>query len=1313
MEDSNAKVEEKAMDGSGLEEVHRRQMSLTTVVFNEASIDSPSFRASVNFFQTKITLLEKWIKSTIDFVDTKYEPAYKNYSKMNIDMISQMLPSPNMLGSCLVTNQSDTQLLLDRFHQDYKNYSSALHGILTSENSEYPKALVNLMNTALEPYATKRKNFEYYQVKYDDTLADHNACNNTEPSILQEQAISLFELRKSYIGASLELVAAIEMIRIEMDRFIIKVVDLIKSKYVLLIDSERVDLMPKINEYLVSYKSWIETVLKESKSLVPNMKSAQDTIYRNTKKAYTPSNRKEDYDVKVLEKKFLNDNPKNHRKAGWLFMKTSVGSGQNVREIWVRRWCFVHKTVFGMFALSADKTYVEETDKFGLSLLNVQYLPTNERKLCFEVTVLGNNKDAFLDSRVDNDINIILQGESIVEVRSWLQAFHDAGVYLMGLDNLSVEYDSAFRRYPPPFIEFASKTTTTLDLMLTTQRAPGRSTQPLMEALKTYLSTSEINNMLSNQDYQFNLLSTPITTKMTQLALLSTFIINYSSFPSAVQANIWGTSNWNDFAYHHSDKEKINKLSRIRFFNNIPFRYPDYYPSDMRILDVQFRSTFLYVNQNFLEVPEQLVLLRIRAVWSPNKKQQFAAVFFVTVDHLNVYFHNNGFTHLVRTSFSDIRSVDYDRNTNVIHVRMNEGLKFDIIVHFDDYRLVATKLESLVENAAMSFEKNERQMFESFQKLDFELEKVKERNNIVMKKCYEESGISSFWTIEDEEVKLLDRRYELKKHCAATYNHSYKISSRGLLHIMFGSSSKVFPQAILLAERHSNNSATHYWRADNDHNNQLIRKVFFQLNRTADFLHDYGIFNDIGGHKVYVTQRIVKMVESKYYEIDQGPILIKYPFCRPLCIIIKYTINENHDLQVYKSQKCLDAGTKMNLPTSRSDLNIFYDIHYVDSTEAMNRVDDLSHLETVNKALFAYFTKLESGLLHSNISRYMEKLGNHGKVVHAIKLCGMLTAARDQVAEHDEYMKIVNERAEKETKDEAFAYSDNLILKEETAKDLAKEYSDQVEFDRDDHQSKKTTVSQYEEEANKKTLQQSVDDLNLKFDTFQDKILQQTDEKLIIEYDISILIKTFLKLIFFWITVSIQYILRLLIEVFNGGKQILGQINKTVLVALILSFVFNLYLSGKSTKNYWSVKRAENNFHKFLHDTNNNVMKRALYTKDIDIITDHLAYGYDNPVFKKFNDETFASINPRKYEYKNTRQELAIRRNELLVELKLLQSMEKELVKGDYRMFLLDELANCQKVSVEMFDIWNSDNQLREYCGMCQDEFDALLSSTL
>lgn len=77
------------------------------------------------------------------------------------------------------------------------------------------------------------------------------------------------------------------------------------------------------------------------------------------------------------------DGPEKGEKQGWLFLKTVVG--KPTRTVWVRRWFYVKNGIFGWLVQGSRSGGVEESEKTGVLLCGVRPASQEERRFCFEV----------------------------------------------------------------------------------------------------------------------------------------------------------------------------------------------------------------------------------------------------------------------------------------------------------------------------------------------------------------------------------------------------------------------------------------------------------------------------------------------------------------------------------------------------------------------------------------------------------------------------------------------------------------------------------------------------------------------------------------------------------------------------------------------------------------------------------------------------------------------------------------------------------------------------------------------------------------
>ena len=1273
------------------------KLQMNTLLLSEAALDTPSFRATVNFFDGRVKYLSDWSSETALTLQNKYRPALSEFMKVQNGLLHQLLPDPNMVANGMLINQAFTPTLIDSFNKDFNKLAVGLLSIILGNDTSCSKVL-NLLNglkkKAIAPYVDKKNTFDYFQQKYDSAHARYSAIEPTkvvanstnidatsvnsspipngtstvlevDPSFLRDEHNQLFESRKEYLKSSLDLVAAMSQLKFKLDKMLVDLIDELISESTITVNDESlnvdgmelgrktIELSPNISNYLKDYKSWVEDVIESSSFLETNMDKTIVSTYTRTVKSIAPPKDLQNYNKALAEKTIAHivspklGTPQKRpvsvpvtmpSKSGWLYMKTYSSSNPR-KEIWVKRWCFLQGTVFGMFSLSQSKTFVEESDKFGIFLTSVRFLPNYTRNFCFELKIIGRDKPESDLIERSKDINIIYQADDLAELKSWIVAFHDSKKYIMAQDQKGLQYEVAFKRFSPQYYEFASNAGTVVDTLLTTSHndtlGSRDGTINLKDSIKALLSSEELKLVQDNKTFLFEFIGTPIATENTGLAMLSNLMSDNHSFPDAITANIWGTSSWNDVSHMIDEqKEKPDILKSLPPLHQTlaDIKYPNYYSRSLKVADVQFRTIFYSNNKHSYSLPKQFLLLRFGSIWKPNKKQKFAAICYASKDYFHVYMNCSGFTYLARQDLNEICDVEYSKSEETIHLIRHDGIKYDLNAYFTDPKSITAKLKFLIENRISDNPKNEGDILVKFKQID---QAFAQKSTNAKLKSYmglnsvqdslEQQSLSklnsSLWTIKGTTADLLKRKFQLQKEYSASYKHIYPVPCKGLVHLLFGQRSDAFPRAFFLARKGSDYNITQYWaqRQLPDGTTQLVRKLQFQVNRTSSFVpespHDK---EEYLAQQVTVEQVMVKMIDNCYYEIDQDPIIIQFPFAKPIKLSLKYIISERSDHDA-------DMASRLMLSSNYADFITYYKVEFI---KDINHESEIAYDQSIwEQFIYCWVlqsTKYEFNTIKSVIDGYLGKIGSHGKLTKAIKMGGRLGI------------------------------------------------SDTIE-----------TQPSVSEKNNKNV---------------------ETPHRIQIQYTFTLLLKVIIKMIVLRATNFCFLIFRLFLILIHFGATTMKKINKILLAVLVISALSNVFLLGRSTVNYWSVRRAEHSFKQHMASTDGSTMQRALYVKDLDLLTNHLVTGFDNVAFKKFNEENYNN-QLNNFKYKDTRREIAIRRNELLVELKIMQNMEKELVKGDYRLFLIEELNKCESVSVEMPDIWNTDKKLQEYCSVCKSEF--------
>lgn len=176
------------------------------------------------------------------------------------------------------------------------------------------------------------------------------------------------------------------------------------------------------------------------------------------------------------------------------------------------------------------------------------------------------------------------------------------------------------------------------------------------------------------------------------------------------------------------------------------------------------------------------------------------------------------------------------------------------------------------------------------------------------------------------------------------------------------------------------------------------------------------------------------------------------------------------------------------------------------------------------------------------------------------------------------------------------------------------------------------------------------------------------------------------------------------------------KMNYVLVLFCIISMMTNLFLVGRSSVSYWSVKTSQN----VIFDYINNepiMMKRAIYLQDaIDMLEKYQFLDEQclqpSKCFNKFKNQSFVinydRLSPWNTTYgdestksmgKKLRQsmwEIGVKRHDLMVQLKSLTSIEKELGLAEWKNWLMSEINRCLFVKSTIFNQVNDTLGSRE-----------------
>lgn len=1147
-------------------------IKLISVRLKEAALDSPSFRANVNYYNSQVDHTDQWIDGLIKFLK-KYPQQISDFKEFNSVLSNQLLP--DFLGGGLV-DQESTISILAKAKRDLDTMWGDSMKQLNFRIFEANEILSNLSKIHIKHFKEIKKNFEFIQSKYDSLLNKYNSqAKNKEPSASREDAFQLFEVRKSYLNASLDMCLEISKFHDILSTNLIQLTELIFK------DKTNFD-----QDYFSKVTSWSAAITKSVNYLLDDMIRSKEQIEKVTVKEFEPSRDLKQHNPALINPSTLIQYDPEidgeiedlaFEKHGWLWMKTNVGKPS--RQIWVRRWVFVKSGIFGLFSLSPSKHFVQETDKIGVLLCNIRYAPDEDRRFCFEIKTI--------------DLSIIFQAETLKELRSWLKVF--TLEKQRAIENSNQESGKfAFSRYPPLLYEFANTSLTSIDSELTSSRYDNTTTddKPFI------ISSTHLSDLINKDpaiddgepliiDLKGNHLTTPIITSRSKIALISHEFLQPTIVPTAITANIWGIVNWGVY-YMSGSPETINENQKTNERNQKHFpslntneTYPSNYPASLKEQDIELRCLFdTAIDKN------ELLVISFCCLWSLNPTQELSGRCFITNKFIYFYLNSAGFVSLLKKSLTEIVAVEAvsEKNWDVLKVYDLEGLSMKGRVFLDDTKIIQKKINFLINDLAKEKPSEFVDILKHIEKIETNEKKLLKINNKEMKDHKDKIHNQRFElnSIQPYEGQILGDK-SLKTNYKNEFQnvtiHSFNVPAKALFHLLYGDHSSVLRDSLSFLDVEQFLPGPWY-----DDNGELVRYINLKIAVSSLNRKDVNIVSTM-------EQRIEEMIENKYYRIEERRHNFRFLWSGTFRVTKKIIIIE----QDSKSSKLYV---------------------YVKVTD-----DSKSHslLYKIFKRTILHFQFNEINLSISKLQNLSDELGQHGKIIKAIRNFGNLSKT--------------NEKFEKK------------------------------------------------------------DDVVYSFRT-------------------SLVIRYYLRAFFYQVSSLLFMVSRVsLITFFHLWRMITS--HRLLLLILLISILSNVFLIGKTSMSFWQAVRIEKMLTKFRNGIELNKVERSISLHELELLSNN-KLNTSSQCFENFinleggtSDKETLSITLK---YRESKHQIAVKRNELLVELKILERIEKELTLGNYRNFLLSELNSC-RIAIEELKV--ADSSLKEYCLTCNEEYEKIVNGLL
>ncbi|KAL8802260.1 MAG: hypothetical protein Q9182_003911 [Xanthomendoza sp. 2 TL-2023] len=424
-----------------------KPIALVPVGLKEAALDSPTFRSAYTHFTEQVDLVEKWLETWLKSVSRITNEVGPIEGIINA-FLSQAIPPTNL--SEAVLDHDYTLLAVKRYGEAARESWTSTILSLKKMELNMMEPIRSLMQNDLRNFKESRRVLEQTQKVYDGLLYRYSAQAKTkEPSSLREDAFQLHEARKAYLKASMDFSIIAPQLRTSLDKVLVKVFsdqwrDMRNAKDSLNGPTRR------WNKDIERVRSWSHELETGEATFRKELLNARRQIEDSTEARARPSRELDDYSPSTSQTIGSRSLPRTDsqdassnalargEKQGWLFLRTL--SGKPTRTVWVRRWGFVQNGVFGWLVQGSRSGAVEESDRIGVLLCNIRHAQSEERRFSFEVKT--------------KDSSIILQAESQADLAAWMEAFEKAKQ--IALENSASADAPAFAITSPSAPEFAA-----------------------------------------------------------------------------------------------------------------------------------------------------------------------------------------------------------------------------------------------------------------------------------------------------------------------------------------------------------------------------------------------------------------------------------------------------------------------------------------------------------------------------------------------------------------------------------------------------------------------------------------------------------------------------------------------------------------------------------------------------------------------------------------------------------------------------------------------------------------------------------------
>ncbi|KAH7041118.1 PH domain-containing protein [Microdochium trichocladiopsis] len=354
------------------------------VMLNEAGLDSPSFRATAVHFTEQVDAIERWLdgyakasaKLSHDFLALEdHVNAY----------MSRIIPPVHITA----IDHDYSALALKRFGDGAREWWSSMLGTAKKMETLSTEPVRKFLTEELRTFKEARRVLEATQKAFDTTLARYVAQSKTkEPSSLREDAFAVYESRKVYLKASMEFCLFAPQLKNALDKLLVRIStdmwrEMKKSK-------SAAGSFGKYGQEMDRVRGWVKEMELNEPVFKRELLTSRRDIGETALASFKPSREIDDYGTSTVpflgSRGPMNVATDGQaavisEKQGWLFLRTI--SGKPARHQWIRRWYYCKDGIFSWLVNGPQG--VLQGDEIGVLLCNAKPAVGEERRFCFEV----------------------------------------------------------------------------------------------------------------------------------------------------------------------------------------------------------------------------------------------------------------------------------------------------------------------------------------------------------------------------------------------------------------------------------------------------------------------------------------------------------------------------------------------------------------------------------------------------------------------------------------------------------------------------------------------------------------------------------------------------------------------------------------------------------------------------------------------------------------------------------------------------------------------------------------------------------------